>query len=238
MRTLTFLLLVILFATSCNFLGQRVSGNGNIVSRDRSVGSFNSIDASGSVKVHLKQDASTSVRIETDDNLQQYVDVYTNGNTLVIKSKNGYNLNPTRNIVVYTSAPVYKSIDVSGSGDILSDNTISGAEALDMQVSGSGKIDVQVSLPKVSADVSGSGDVFLKGTSKEFEGSISGSGSIKAFDLTTDDTKLDLSGAADAEVTANEKLDVHVSGSGDVKYKGNAKSVSQNISGSGSVKKV
>ncbi|GAA4746821.1 hypothetical protein GCM10023229_28670 [Flavisolibacter ginsenosidimutans] len=96
---------------------------------------------------------------------------------------------------------------------------------------------MQVSVPKVSAHVSGSGDVFLKGTSKEFEGSISGSGSIKAFDLSTDDTKLDLSGAADAEVTANQKLDVHVSGSGDVKYKG-AASVSQEISGSGSVKKV
>src|SRR5689334_10750389 len=105
MRILTLLLLILLFATSCNFFGQRVSGNGNVVSRDRSVGSFNSIDASGSVKVHLKQDASTSVRIETDDNLQPYVDVYTDGNRLVIKSKDGYNLNPTRDIVVYTSAP-------------------------------------------------------------------------------------------------------------------------------------
>jgi len=238
MRTLFLFLLIVIVFSSCQLFGERVSGNGNITSRDRSVvGSFNSVDASGSVKVHLKQDASPSVRIETDENLQQYVDVYVNGSTLVIKSKEGYNLDPSRDIVVYTSAPVYKSIGVSGSGDILSDNNITGTEALDMQVSGSGKIDVQVSVPKVSAHVSGSGDVFLKGTSKEFDGSISGSGSIKAFDLTTDDTKIDLSGAADAEVTANQKLDVHVSGSGDVKYKG-AASVSQEISGSGSVKKV
>ena len=237
MRTLFFFLLVVVFFSSCRFMGERVSGDGKITSQDRNVGSFNSIDASGSVKVHIKQDASSSVRIETDDNLQQYVDVHLDGSTLVVKSKDGYNLNPSKDIVIYTSAPVYKSIDVSGSGDILSDNNITGNDALAMQVSGSGKIDVQVSLPKVSADVSGSGDVFLKGTAKEFEGSISGSGSIRAFDLTTDNTKLDLSGAADAEVTANQKLDVHVSGSGDVKYKGSA-SVNQSISGSGSVKKV
>ena len=238
MRTLFFFLLIVIIFSSCRFFGgERISGNGHVTAQDRSVGSFNSIDAEGSVKVHLKQDASSSVRIETDENLQQYLDVYTNGSTLVIKTKEGYNLSPSRDIVVYTSAPVYKSIDVSGSCDILGDNNISGNDALAMQVSGSGKIDVQVSVPKVSADVSGSGDVLLKGTAKEFEGSISGSGTIKAFDLTTDNTKLDISGGADAEITANQKLDVHVSGSGDVKYKGNA-SVSQEISGSGSVKKV
>ena len=238
MRTLFFFLLVVMIFSSCRFFGgERISGNGKITTQDRSVGSFNSIDASGSVKVHIKQDPSAAVRIETDENLQPYVEVYTNGNTLVIKSKEGFNLSPTKDVVVYTSAPVYKSIDVSGASDILGDNNITGTEVLEMQVSGSGKIDAQVSVPKVSAHVSGSGDVFLKGASKEFEGSVSGSGSIKAFDLATDETKLDLSGAADAEVTANQKLDVQVSGSGDVKYKGNA-SVSQSISGSGSVKKV
>ena len=92
-------------------------------------------------------------------------------------------------------------------------------------------------MPKVSADVSGSGNVMLKGTSRDFEGSISGSGSIKAFDLTTDVSTLKLSGSADAEITVNQKLDVRVSGSGDVRYKGNA-AVSQSISGAGSVKKV
>ncbi|GAA4746828.1 hypothetical protein GCM10023229_28680 [Flavisolibacter ginsenosidimutans] len=132
MRTLFLFLLIVIVFSSCQLFGERVSGNGKIISRDRSVGSFNSVDASGSVKVHLKQDASPSVRIETDENLQQYVDVYVNGNTLVIKSKEGYNLDPSRDIVVYTSAPVYKSIDVSGSGDILGDNNITGTEALDM----------------------------------------------------------------------------------------------------------
>lgn len=238
MRTLFFFLLIVIIFSSCRFFGgERISGDGHVTTQDRNVGSFNSVDAEGSVKVHLKQDASTSVRIETDENLQQYLDVYTKGNTLVIKTKEGYNLRPSKDVIVYTSAPVYTNIDVSGSCDILGDNNITSNDALAMQVSGSGKIDVQVTVPKVSADVSGSGDVFLKGTAKEFAGSISGSGSIKAFDLTTDDTKLDLSGGADAEVTANQKLDVEVSGSGDVKYKGNA-TVSQRISGSGSVKKV
>lgn len=236
---LTFLFAAALvLLSSCNMLGgKRVPGNGTIITQQRTVSSFNSIDASGSVKVHVRQDPSSSVKIETDENLMAYVEVYVKEGTLVVKAKDGYNLDPTKDLIVYTTAPVFKNIDVSGSGDIISDNIISGGEPLEMGVSGSGNINVQVALPKVTAQVSGSGNVFLKGTSKEFSGSISGSGSIKAFDLTTDVTTLHLSGAADAEVTANQKLDVSVSGSGDVKYKGSA-AVSQSISGSGSVKKV
>lgn len=238
MRKVFLFAAVIFLLSSCNiFGGKRVSGNGKITTQQRQVSSFNSIEASGSIKVHVRQDSSSSVKIETDENLMEYVDVYTTGNKLVIKAKEGYNLDPSKDLIVYAAAPLFRSIDVSGSGDIISDNIISGGEPLEMGVSGSGMINVQVALPKVSADVSGSGDVFLKGTAKEFAGSISGSGSIKAFDLTTDNTSLHLSGAADAEVTANQKLDVSVSGSGDVKYKGNA-AVSQSISGSGSVKKV
>lgn len=237
MRNVLLAGLLIITAASCNLFNERVSGNGRIVTTTRNVGSFHSVDASGSVKVHIRQDAANSVRLETDENLQEFVDVYITGSTLVIKAKDGFNLDPTKDITVYTSAPAYKDIDVSGACDILGDNTVSGNEPLRMHVSGSGKIDMQVAVPAVSADVSGSGDIFLKGTARTFDGSISGSGSIRAFDLATDETKLDLSGSSDAEVTANQKLDVSVSGSGDVKYKG-AAAVSQSISGSGSVKKV
>ena len=238
MRKIFLLLAIVTVLSSCNwFGGKKVSGTGKIITQERKVSSFNSVEASGSLKVHIRQDSASLVRIETDDNLMEYIEIYVTGSTLVIKEKNGFNLSPSKDLIIYTSAPVYRSVDVSGAGDIISDNIISGGEPLEMSVSGSGNINVQVALPKLSADVSGSGNVMLKGTSKEFTGSISGSGSIKAFDLTTDISTLNLSGAADAEVTANQKLDVNVSGSGDVKYKGNA-SVSQSISGSGSVKKV
>lgn len=238
MRKVFCLVAVVFLLTSCDmFGGKRVSGNGKIKAEDRKVSAFTSIEASGSVKVHIRQDSSTSVKIETDENLMEYVEVFTKGNTLIIESKEGFNLDPSEGVIIYATAPSFSSIHVSGSGDIISDNIISGGQPLDMGVSGSGNINVQAALPKLSVEVSGSGNVLLKGTSKEFSGTISGSGSIKAFELTTDACRLQLSGAADAEVTANQKLDVNVSGSGDVRYKGNAQ-VSQNISGSGSVKKV
>ncbi|MCP2936704.1 DUF2807 domain-containing protein, partial [Salmonella enterica subsp. enterica serovar Typhimurium] len=60
----------------------------------------------------------------------------------------------------------------------------------------------------------------------------------KCFDLKSENTKVEISGAGDAEVFASVQLDARVSGAGSVKYKGNAASVNQKVSGAGSVKKV
>ena len=152
-------------------------------------------------------------------------------------TQEGYNLQPSRDIVVYVSAPAFKDIDVSGACDIIGDNVISGTEELSMHVSGSGDIIMQVALAKVHADISGAGSIQLKGQATDFTAEVSGSGDVKCFDLVTDNTQLDLSGSSEVEVTANKQLNVEASGSSSVHYKG-AANVSQRISGAGSVKKV
>src|SRR5829696_4315173 len=228
----------VILLSSCHlFGGKKVNGNGKIVTQERSVAGFNSIDVSGSVSVHLRQDSMPSVKVEADENLMEYMDIHVDGSTLVIKTKKGFRLDPSKEIIVYATAASFTDIEASGACDITSDNLISGNQELNIQSSGSTTINLQVTLPKLTTAISGSGDVNLKGVAKEFSGSISGSGSINGFDLITDNTELDLSGSADAKVTANQKLNVEVSGSGDVEYKGNA-NVNQKISGAGSVKKV
>lgn len=238
MRILLSLLASIVFLTSCHFMGgERVTGNGHISSQQKNTETFNRVSVSGEVKVHVRQDAANSVRIETDDNLMPYIEVSTKGNTVTIRTKEGYNLDPSKEIIAYVSAPSFENIDVSGACDIIGDSPITGTTSLTMDVSGDGEIVMDVQVPKVSTTISGSGAVTLKGKATDFEAAINGSGKIKCFDFETDNSKIDLSGSADAEITANKVLNVSVSGDGEVKYKG-AANVSQNISGSGSVKKV
>lgn len=229
---------LVLALSSCHFYpGERVAGNGHINSQQRNVGSFDGIDAAGQVKVHVMQNASPSVKIETDENLQQYLDVFTDGHTLIIRSKEGYNLDPSKDIVAYVSAPVFKEIALSGQCDIVGDSPITGTEPLNMHVSGQGDITLEVNLPKISTEISGQGNVKLKGQVTDFNAHVSGQGDVKCFDLITENTTVDISGGSDVEVTANKQLNIGVSGSGSIQYKGNA-SVNQNVSGSGSVKKV
>jgi hypothetical protein len=229
--------LIALIAASCQYMGgQRIAGDGHIITESKNVGSFKGIHVAGSMNVHVAQQSAQAVKIEGDQNLMPYIDVYVENGTLVVREKDGVNLSPSKDLTVYVSAPSFSDIDVSGAGNIISDTPISGTEPLALHVSGSGDINMQVNVPKVETHISGSGNVVLKGKASDFSVEMSGSGSVKCFDLATDNTKLDMSGSSDAEVTANKSLDIDVSGSGDVRYRGNA-SVNQRISGSGSVKK-
>ena len=238
MRFLFIALVSALLFTSCHyFMGERVSGNGHITAQQRSTGNFDGVEASGQVVVHVRQDSSPSVKIETDENLQDLIEVFTSGGKLVIRTRQGYNLDPSKDIVAYVSAPAFKDIDLSGQCDIIGDSPLSGTEPLSMHVSGQGDITLEVDLPKVSTDISGQGNVKLKGQVNDFSASVSGQGDVKCIDLVTENTSLDISGGSDVEITANKQLTIESSGSSSVRYKGNA-SVSQNISGSGSVKKV
>jgi hypothetical protein len=228
----------ILLFTSCrDIFAKRVRGNGNIITQTRSTGQFNSIDVSSSFDVYVKQDSSTTVKVEADENLQKYIEIENDGDLLRIKHKEGFNLRPSHHIKVYVSSSTFKKFDVSGSCNIYGEGKINFSDNVDFDLSGNCNVNMEVNAKKISTDISGSGSLNLKGEAKELYVSGSGSTDVKCMDLSTDNVSITISGSGDAEVNVRTKLDVKISGSGSVKYKGNA-TVNQDISGSGSIKKV
>jgi len=238
MKNIYFLSLIALLGLfSCRFMGKRVHGNGNIKSVDRSVSSFKEVEANGNIKLIVSQGDLKPVRIETDENLISYIEVVQEGDRITIRTRDGVNLIPSGDLNVYVTSPAYKSIEVSGSSDIIGQNKITSPEALSLGASGAGDIQMEVDAPKVSAGISGSGSVKLKGQVKDFDVDLSGAGHAYCYDLLTENTTVEISGAGSAQVYASVKLKASVSGAGNISYKGNA-SVSQEISGAGSVNKV
>ena len=237
MRTLYIAVFSLVILTSCRFFGgERIYGSGHVVSQTRNVGSFNGIDISGAIKVHIRQDANSTVKVETDDNLLEYVDVYTDGNTLVIHPKQGYNPKPSRDLIVYISAPSFKNIEVSGASELAGENAISGNSELVINASGASKITLELSGGKIVSDISGASTLNLKGQVSDLDAEASGASDMNCYDLVVDNAKLDLSGASSADITANKSLTAEASGASHIRYKGTA-SVNQSTSGAGSVSK-
>ncbi len=227
------------FLGACDFVGgERVVGSGNVTTQDRSISGFSAVQSSGFFDVYLSSGASQSVRVEADDNLHGYIETRVNGSELEIDTKEGYRIKTDKDIKIYITSPEFNKVHLSGSGNIISQNQINGNDKIDLSVSGSGNIKVDLHAPIVDAQMSGSGDIDLSGEAKKFEGSLSGSGNIRAMDLKTEETAIRISGSGNADVYASTKLDVRVTGSGDVRYKGGVQQVTSNITGSGSVKKM
>ena len=239
MKKLLFWSLIIMIAASgCRqVFGKRIRGNGHIQTETRTASSFNSVDVSGAIDVYVKQDSVSSIKVETDENLLQYIDVQNDNGTLYIHQMKGFWLKPTRSIKVYVSGSNFKRFEASGACDIISENKVTGTEGIDIDLSGASDVKMELKAPKVYAELSGAGTIELKGETKDFTVKGSGSTDIKCFELMAENVSIKISGAGDADVFASVKLDVRVSGAGSVQYRGNA-NVSQSVSGAGSVKKV
>ena len=221
---------------SCNYIrGERVRGNGNLIKQDRNVGSFGGVMASGSFDVHISS-GPNQLQIEAEDNILPYIETTVENNTLKISTKEGYWLRPKRDVTIYVSAQDFQNVEVHGSGNIIGDNTINSRNSMNVSIDGSGDIRMTVHSPNVHARISGSGSIRLGGETTVFNSEIHGSGDIKAFEMKSAESKVEIGGSGSAEVTAANKLNVEVNGSGDVRYIGNPQ-VSSNIRGSGSVVK-
>lgn len=237
MKAFVFVLLTTFLFTSCRFLGgEKVRGNGNIVTVQRNVGDFNSIEAGGAVQVRVRQDAAHSVRVETDENLLEYLEIFKDGNTLVIHPKKGYNLQPSEEVIVHVSAPAFQALDVSGASAIISEGQLTTKD-LELSASGASELRLDVAASDLQADLSGASTLELRGNSARFSTEASGASKIKCLNLVTDETTLDLSGATDAEITANKQLNIEASGASNVDYRGNP-NINQNSSGASSVRKM
>ncbi len=239
MKRLLFLaMLFSVFLTSCRYVGgERIRGNGNVNTENRSVSSFTGIEVSGNAEIIIKQDSVYSVKVEADENLLNHIMTEVDGNTLEIYPRNHANLKSTRGIKVYISGPSIIYYKASGACIISTENKITSTEKVYIDLSGASDVRMELMAPTIEAELSGAGSIIISGQTKDFKVDGSGSTKIRCGDLLAENVMLDLSGASDAEVYASVKLDVEVSGAADVKYKGNA-TVRKDISGAGSVRKV
>lgn len=237
-RTLFFLFAILGLFSSCRFFDNMngIEGNGKMKTENRHVDSFNSIEAGGNFEVHITQGPFTDIRIETDENLMEYIEIETAGDVLRIKTRQNHNIDPTGKAKVFVSAPVYKRLEASGASNLISETTLSSPDGLDLDLSGASNVKLDLKTPQIQADLSGASTANLKGEAKRVNVIASGASNFNCYDLLTESTDLNLSGASNAEVFASVELKAEASGASDAKYKGNP-TVNQNVSGAGSVRK-
>ena len=231
-----FSFVILVYASGCREIaGERVRGSGHVITENRNETGFNSIDVSGAIDVYIKQDSTTSVKVEADDNILEYIEVHTDGSTLEIYTKDNIRLKPSHKIKVYVSNSEYKDLHVGGASSIRSENEIS-SDALNVDIGGASEGRLEVNAPKVSVNVSGASNANIKGKTKDFDGGASGASEIRGFDLLTENAEVEASGASSIEIYASVKIAGQASGASSVNYKGNAQS-SVEKSGASSVNK-
>lgn len=244
------------------FASLLVTSNLNAQSKEtRDVSTFTEISYRLAGNLYLSQGTPQKVVLEGDSEDLRDIETTVKGNRLVIGNpeENGWfswrNESKYKHIKVYITVENLDGIYVSGSGNLMAETTIK-ARDLDLRVSGSGNMELQVNLTgDLRADVSGSGNLKVKGNSMDLTSSISGSGKVYIANTINGTAKFSMSGSGKvlaagkaqtvkADISGSGKLlaadletdrcEVRITGSGDVEI--NVKSeLDARITGSGSV---
>jgi hypothetical protein len=228
---------VVLFGCSSNYNGMGfVLGEGPVVRRTLDLDPFEGIKLSISADVTITQGDQQLVEVEGQDNLIDLITTEVQGGVWRISSHKNFRNN--KSLRVYITLPRLSSAGVSGSGNITGTNIFNNSEELDLAVSGSGNISLEVEAGSIEAGISGSGDMELRGNTQSFGVGISGSGDVEALNLTTAQARIRISGSGDVEIHVTEELDASISGSGDVRYRGQPRAVKARSSGSGDIEAI
>jgi len=208
--------------------------------QDRHLSGFHAVQISASFDVYITQGGTESVKVDAPSDVIDKIITEVDGGVLKIRTKdNIFNWgswfnNSHKKILIYVAVKDINAVGISGSSDVFFKEGLH-ADKFELKISGSGDVTGKLEVKTLQVSVSGSGDIKLAGSAETSNVSLSGSGDYEARDLTTSTTAVRISGSGDASVNASQKLDAHVSGSGDINYSGHPKQVSKSTSGSGDI---
>lgn len=208
-----------------------LNGEGPVVSEELNLADFDGVELSISADVIIRQGSEQEVIVEGKQNVIDELERDVKNGIWDIDIKGCVRDN--NDMKIFITLPDISSLKISGSGSIESENFLI-VEDIDLRISGSGDMDLDIEANRIDAKISGSGEMLLDGLTDHLDFKISGSGDLHAFGLETQSAIVEISGSGDAEVHAATDLDVKISGSGNVTYRGNP-SLNVKITGSGKV---
>ena len=213
-----------------------IKGNGNIIEKTISISDITSIENTGIFNIYVKQGEKEELKIETDENIMEYFKYNIDGKSILVSFESG-SFSPTK-ANVYITLKNINTVKNSGSGNINIDNyNFSSLFTSENRGSGSFIMTNISSSDELLIKNSGSGNIYIKGKTKILNLFNSGSGNTNTFELIAEIVNTKNSGSGNVKVYCEKELTIKNSGSGCLKYKGNAIIKDVSSSGSGNVSK-
>ena len=231
---LVFLLFIAMIMVSCQMgEGKFIRGEGEVVEQKGYLEHFNSLEIKGMFDVELHHGDTLYAIVLTDSNLQDLVQVYVAENVLHISTHGETILKPSR-LKIRVSYNQLKSVVIEGACNLRATGPVL-ADTFKMMVSGAADVNLELRASHLQTHIAGAGDLTLSGEAVMHSVSLSGASRLKAQELITAKTRIDMAGAGSVEVYASQQIDVNLSGVGMVTYHGNPAVRNLNISGLGKI---
>lgn len=190
---------ILLAAAALGASGCAGIGSGNLVTQQRTVGPFNSVQIESALNVELVVDASADIAVSVtyDDNVIDQIVTRVEGETLIVELDQKISLSSSGQSVSITMNTL-QDMTVSGAVDL---DGRGGTESYGLTVSGASEVDLsELTAKDVALEVSGASQVRIYATGS-VAGSVSGASEVT---VSGDPTSVDVETGGTSELNVED----------------------------------
>lgn len=219
------LLIAILFS-SCNFdiNISGIKGNGHVVTQERlSDVAFSKIDASEGLDVYLTKSTSSAVKVQADDNIQEFIITEIKNGTLYIHTSEAIGKANAKKVLV--NFTTLNEINSSSGADIHTTNFIISDDIVINASSGSDQ-NLAIKATTINCSASSGAEINLSGSATIIKTNASSGAEIDAEKLVSQHCASNASSGAEIDLNCKQSINAVASSSADISYSGNPTDVS------------
>lgn len=197
---------------------------------------INKLVLTTAVDVELIQGTAENIEIKVIKGSKDMIDLVNRGGALNISMNKKAN-NKDVDIKIRVTVVNLEEIKMEGATQLTSSNTIK-SDNLKLDISGASDVELTVECDEILIESEGAAEVELNGSTTNLEIINSGAATIKAFDLKSENSTVENSGAGTVKVNASNSLKMDCSGASTTYYKSDSQNISIKESGVPTIKKL
>lgn len=229
-------LLFVGLASSCYKDTIRVSGE--VVRTEVNLSGYTGLRVSNAFNAHVAfSDTEEKIIVEANSDIQDRIVVKLEGNDLVVRLKRFTSIRGNATLNVYITTKNIHFFDISGASSITLDSPLELDTAGHIEISGASHFRGELRASDLEIDASGASDLDIYGEVGFLDAALSGASNLREYDLSVDQLDMRLSGASNAFLTVQEKIDIKASGASTLNYKGGAEFGRRELTGASEVRK-
>ncbi len=210
------------------------SGSGNMISEERPVKEFHSVQASQGINVYLEKGLSDKLKVSASDNLLQYIDTKVSDGILSVAFKPGIQIRNSGEVNVYVQMENIEMLSVTSAADIIG-TTPFNVKAINLQATSAGDISLELTAENIQVMLTSGADITLKGKADALQATVTSGADLIASALKVRTCDISLTSGSDANVYVEENISYSVTSGADLVCKGRPKVTKSYVSSGGDV---
>jgi hypothetical protein len=232
-KILTLLFVATLFSSCAVDMFNRVNGNRNVVTEDRSTKEdFTKIKVSTGLDLYISQGSKNQITVEADENLQDIIRTEVKDGVLRIYSEK--NIWRAKARKVYVTVETLEALTATSGSDAYAKETL---KVNDLKISATSGADIHISVSAntIETTATSGSNIEVSGASNNHISKATSGASIDAYQLRSKNVTVKVTSGANINVHASESIDAKATSGGDIDFKGSPKKVNKKTSSGGSV---